>query len=130
MNGLSDYQDIRRKGLVEGASPHALTLLLFDGALSRLKVANTLTELCDMGARHTCLDRSLAIVQELQGALRDPDTNPLSGQLFSLYMFVTDQILKADRTRDNTPLASAIQVLSELRSGWAAMEPEPMAQAA
>ncbi len=130
MNGLSDYQDNRRKGLVEGASPHTLTLLLFDGALSRLKVARTLTKLEDMGARHTCLDRTLAIVHELQGSLRDPDTNPLAGQLFSLYMFVCDQILKADRTRDNEPLKSAIEVLEELRSGWVAMELEPVAQVA
>lgn len=130
MNGLADYQDNRRAGLVEGASPHALTLLLFDGALSRLNVATSMTTKEDIGPRHNCLDRTLAIVHELQCALKDPDTNELSASLFRLYAFVSNQILIADRTRDNQPLESAIAVLEELRSGWAAMAPQTLPEAA
>ena len=119
-NAANAYRTMRGAGLVEGASPHALALMLLDGALSRIGTARTL----ERDERHRCLDRALAIVQELQGSLRDPETDELASRLFALYGYVADSLLRADRERDDAPLDAAESVLSELRAAWVAIAPE------
>lgn len=129
MNAASAYRAVRGAALVEGAPPHALTLMLFDGALARIAAARTLDPRTERGERHRCIDRVVAIVQELQGALHEPEGESLAGTLFSLYAFVVERLLAADRDGEDAPLADAARVLGELREGWAGIAPEMRAAA-
>ena len=123
MNAALAYRDVRRASLVEGKTPHELTLMLFDGAISQLTVARSFGEATERAARHRTLDKALAIVHELQGSLRDPETDPLSGQLFALYQHVVERVLEANRTGEDAPLEAAANLLGTLREGWAGIAP-------
>ena len=123
MNAALAYRDVRRASLVEGRTPHELTLMLFDGAVSRLSVARGFDAPGERTARRRTLDAALAIVHELQGALREPDTDPLSAQLFDLYRYVGERILEASRTGANAPLEEATALLGTLREGWVGIAP-------
>ena len=123
MNAALAYRDVRRASLVDGKTPHELTLMLFDGAVSRLSVARGFDAPADRGARHRTLDSALAIVHELQGALREPDTDPLSGRLSDLYRYIGERILEANRAGDNAPLEEATALLGTLREAWVGIAP-------
>jgi len=121
------YGQMHRSALVDGASPHELVRLLFDGAVASVSAAISLDPglTGDRDARHRAIDRALAFVNELQGALRDPDTDPLSGNLFSLYAFVTTQLLEAGAEADAVKLENARSVLAPLADAWVQIAPHP-----
>ena len=123
MNAAHAYRDVRRASLVAGKSPHALTLMLFDGAIARLGAARELGAAGDRASSRRAIDRGLAIVQELQGSLRDPETNPLSTQLFGLYQHVIERLLEANRSGEIAPITAAEEILGTLREGWAGIDP-------
>jgi len=120
---VAAYREVHRASLVESKSPHQLTLMLFDGALARIAAARELDPFRERSVRYRALDRALAIVQELQGSLREPETDELAGQLFALYAHVIERLIEAGRTSSNEPLASAVEVLDTLRDGWVRIDP-------
>lgn len=121
------YLDISRTGLVEGRSAHELTLMLFDGALARLSTARELQPVEQREERHRLIDRTLAIVQELQASLREPERDPLAQQLFVLYTHICERLLDADQEGEDEPLEAAQALLATLRDGWAGIAPEARA---
>ena len=114
---------MHRSALVDGASPHELIRLLLDGAAASVKAATTFDPQlpADRDARHRAIDRALGFVNELQGALRDPENDPLSGRLFSLYGFVTTQLLEANAESDVEKLHVAHSVLAPIADAWASI---------
>ena len=64
-------------------------------------------------------------MHELQGSLRDPDDDELSGRLFSLYGFVGDQLLAATADGDQRKVAAAREVLAPIAEAWAIIAPAP-----
>ena len=118
---LKGYRSIQAAGKIEGATPHRLTALLFEAALASIQTARR-TE--DGGARQRSIDRALAIVGELQGSLRDPERDPLSGQLHALYGFVQMQLLDANRLADDQGLQHAHATLLPLQEAWKEIGPD------
>lgn len=121
------YREMHRAGMVEGASPHTLTSMLFSGLLAQIEVARGVAggnSNGDREMRRTAIDRALAIVQELQGALRDLDSNEMSIRLFSLYSYVTGLLIDANRIPDNAKLDEVIGLVSPLRDAWDSIAPD------
>ena len=123
MNATCAYRDVRRASLAEGATPHQLIMMLFDGAISRIETARELAGNEHADVRRHALDRALAIVHELQGALRDPDTDELAGRLFALYGYVSERLMEGARSQSAAPLDEAAMLLGTLREGWADIAP-------
>ena len=123
MNAACAYRNVHRASLVESKTPHELTLMLFDGALSRIETARELDPDVDGGTRHRAIERALAIVHELQGVLRDPGRDPLARDLFALYGHIIERLLEADRSGEVGPLEAAGELLDTLRDGWAGIAP-------
>lgn len=113
------YGLMHRTSLVEGASPHTLIDLLYQSALSRIAVAQQNLQREEWGAFHQSIDKALSIVHELQGSLQSPDENELSARLFSLYGYVADRLLEANRERNPDELTNAANVLTTLMDAWA-----------
>ena len=123
MNAACAYRDVRRASLAEGATPHQLIAMLYDGAISRIETARELVGSEHANVRRHALDRALAIVHELQGSLRDPDTDELSGRLFALYAYVSERLMEGARSAEAAPLDEAVVLLGTLREAWADIEP-------
>lgn len=121
---LHAYQSVRKATLVEGATPHQLIELLYDGALSNIAIAR---EHLSQGRRsqlHTHVDKATAIVQELQGSLKDYQTNELSGNLFELYSYIIATLISSDRNMDDEGLGVCAHLLDVLRDAWQSIAPE------
>ena len=118
---LKGYRSIQAAGKIEGATPHGLTALLFEAVLASIRTARR-TDSAE--ARRKAIDRALAIVGELQGSLRDPDQEPLAGQLHALYSFVQAQLLDANRMGNDQGLKHAYATLLPIQEAWQAIGPE------
>lgn len=120
------YGAVHRATLIEGASPHELTRLLYQSAISRVTMARTHLERKNRTELHRSIDKTLAIVNELQGSLLDPDKDDLSSQLFGLYTYITEQLLMANSKQDDSCLESALDVLVTLHDAWMQISPESL----
>ena len=130
MNSAANaYREIKRTTDVDGASPHQLIQLLLKTALSRISMARRNLADNNSPEMHTNIDKSLAIVHELQGSLLSPESNELSANLYNLYTYSTQQLIKANSTHEDEHLQTAYQVLETLFDAWNMISPEERAHA-
>lgn len=108
------YQNTR----VTTASPVAIVVSLYDGAIRFLREAITRHEQGDVAKRGVALSKAHAIVSELTISLDHERAPEMSAQLASLYDFVLKCITDATAKADPAPLEGAIRVLTSLRSAW------------
>jgi flagellar protein FliS len=100
------------------ATPEKLVVLLYDGAIQALARAERALEAADGRAAGTHLRKALAIVGELRASLDFEAGGDIATSLFSLYGFVTDQVINANADLSAAPAAQARAVLSKLKEGW------------
>lgn len=121
---LNAYQEVRKASLVEGASPHQLTAMLYDAALNNIAVARECMSQNNRAELHKRITKSIAIVQELQSSLKDYETNELAGNLFELYTYIVTTLMSSERTMDDDGLAVCAHLIDVLIDAWNAIAPE------
>lgn len=126
---LLAYKSVRRATLIEGTSPHQLIKMLYDGALSNIAIARQHLTNQNSQLLHAHIDKTIAIVQELQGSLRDHETNELAGNLFDLYSYIVSRLLESNKTMDDKGLSECANLVGILRDAWQGITPEQMAAA-
>jgi len=124
---LSAYKSVRKATLVEGATPHRLIEMLYDGALSNIAIARQCIAQNSRQQLHIHSDKAIAIVQELQGSLKDYDTNELSANLFELYSYIISTLISSERTMDDEGFGVCAHLLDVLRDAWQSIAPESVA---
>ena len=126
---LKAYQSVRKATLVEGASPHQLIEMLYDGALSNIAIARQCLLQANRSQMHVHSDKAIAIVQELQGSLKDYETNEISGNLFELYTYIISTMISSEKAMDDEGFGVCAHLLDVLRDAWQAITPESVAAA-
>ncbi|MFK8079278.1 MAG: flagellar export chaperone FliS [Granulosicoccus sp.] len=121
---LHAYQSVRKATLVEGASPHQLIEMLYDGALSNIAIAREHLSQDRRAELHKHVNKALAIVQELQGSLKDYETNEIAGNLFELYSYIIATLISANKNLDDEGFGVCAHLLDVLRDAWKAITPE------
>lgn len=116
--GAAMYQQTRTHGGVEGADPHQLTGMLFDGAIERISQARGHLQRGDVAAKGHSISRALAIVGELRDSLDHTVDRAFSQRLDALYEYVTRRLLAAQLDNDTGALDEAVALLTPVRDGW------------
>lgn len=124
---LQAYKSVRRSTLVEGASPHQLIAMLYDGAMSNIAIARQHLANDDRQQMHAHVDKGVAIVQELQASLKDYETNELAGSLFELYGYIVNTMIAANQHKDDEGLATCANLIDILRDAWQTIASEQVA---
>ncbi len=124
---LQAYKSVRRSTLVEGASPHQLITMLYDGAMSNIAIARNHLANNNREQMHFHIDKSVAIVQELQASLKDYESNELAGNLFELYSYIVNTMIAANQNKDDEGLATCSNLIDILRDAWQTIAPEQVA---
>lgn len=110
---------------VSTATPGALILMLFDGALSfiaRAEYGFTLDSLARRNEEvHNNLTKAQSILRELQVSLDLDRGGEFSTQLFGLYDFMIDQLLEANVKKEVDRVQTVKNFLQDLRDAWAEM---------
>jgi len=113
--------------MVEGASPHRLIEMLYDGALSNIAISKQHMEAGDRQRLHSHIDKAVAIIQELQGCLHDHETNEISANLFDLYSYLVKTLVSSEMTMDNEGLSACANLVTILKDAWSNISPERVA---
>jgi flagellar protein FliS len=121
---LHSYQSVRRATLVEGASPHRLVEMLYEGALSNIAIARKHIATNDRKMLHVHIDKAIAVIQELQASLHDYQNNELSANLFELYSYIVSTLIESEKNLDDDKLNTCANLIEILSDAWKNINPE------
>ncbi|MFS2124682.1 flagellar export chaperone FliS [Pseudomonas sp. Pseusp97] len=121
MKAMKQYQQVSLEARVAEASPHGLIQLLMQGGLERLAQARGAIERGQMAERGELISKAIGIVGGLREALNPEVGGELALNLDSLYGYMTERLLEANRNGDAAILDEVSGLLREVKSGWDAI---------
>ena len=121
-SGVAAYRDAQ-VGSAHAASPHAVVMMLLDGALARLAAARGHIERGEVAAKAEALSRALAIVEALRLALDHARGGTIARNLEDLYEYASLRITEANLHNSARTLDEAASLLGEVRAAWVAIAP-------
>lgn len=110
----SRYREVE----VRTANPIQLIVVLYDGAVNYLQEAKAHLQNGDIEGRSRAINRTLAIVSELQATLNFEEGGQVASSLESLYAYMKGRLIAANLGQDDKPLSEVISLLSTLRLAW------------
>lgn len=122
-NALNAYTRTDAESGAEGASPHKLILMLFDGATQAIAKAIFAILNHDVAAKCKGITHAYAIIQEgLQMSLDVKAGGDIAVNLSNLYDYMCDRLLVANVNNEIEPLNEVASLLKELRGAWAEID--------
>jgi flagellar protein FliS len=123
---------------VANADPHGLVLMLFDGALEAIRLAQAHIAAGHVAGKGQAIGKAVRIIEEGLKASLDKETGgALARQLAALYDYASLRLLQAHLRNDDTALDDVARLLADLRHAWSqigrrasATAPKPAQQAA
>ncbi len=126
---IAEYRQNRLAGVEAGDDPHRTILLLLQGAIERIRMAESAMNQGDVPAKLEAISSALDILDVLRASLDHQAGGQIAGGLESLYVYVGECLVQANAGNQRAPLDEAIRLLSEITSAWAAI-PQQLATAA
>jgi len=127
---MNAYLQTSLQTAASSADPHKLILMLFDGAMEAVHIANEHMMKRDFAEKGRAISKAIAIIGELAGSLNYESGGEIAVNLGVLYAHMTVELLNASAENNPEGLSHVRQLLSELRSGWAAIGSQQPAVAA
>ncbi len=125
-HALSQYQQIKTTGSVEGASPHRLIQMLMQGCLQRIAEARGAMRRGDTAVKGVTISKAINIVAGLQGSLNLQVTSDLPKQLDALYDYMQRRLLEANLNNDEALLDEVAGLMRTVKDGWDGIEAKAM----
>jgi flagellar protein FliS len=118
--GAKAYHKVAVQTAVASADPHRMTLLLYDGAIEAIRLAQAHLGTKRIAAKCEAIGKALRIVEEgLKASVDRAAGGQLAERLIALYDYITMRLLQANLRNDGSALQEACGLLGELRSAWA-----------
>ena len=111
--------DSYRKTQIDTASPEALILMLYDGALRFLGQAEEGFEKKNLEGISNSLLRVQAIIAELLTSLNKEKGGEIATNLERLYLFFLDRLAESNMRKDPEPMRQIRPLIQDLRDTWA-----------
>ena len=114
------YQNAERQAFAESDDPHALIAILFDELLRQMKHFAREAEVSSGKnlERSEYYSRALTILYGLQSSLNFEEGGEIANNLFRLYEYSRQQLLKTTQSENSTGLKAAIESLDVIRDAW------------
>lgn len=116
--GAQQYAQMNKQTGIEGANPHQLIGMLYQGALDNLQQALGCIDRNDFEGRGRHLGRVITILGGLQGFLDHDKGGDISKNLDSLYEYMTVRLYDASREKTREPVEEVIKLVREIKGGW------------
>lgn len=114
-NGYQKYKTTS----IQSASREKLLLMMYEGAIKFTKLSLQAIEEKKIADRGINIGRAYDIIMELNNTLDHKVGGDISKNLEQLYMFMTEQLTKANLSGDPKPLRDVLKLLETLYDGWA-----------
>jgi flagellar secretion chaperone FliS len=127
--GANAYARVGLETGVNGASPHGLITLLFQGARRAITLGRMHMENKDFMAKGKALSHATLIIGGgLQQSLNLEKGGDLAAQLNTLYDYMTRRLLEANLHNDPAILLEVDGLLATIEEGWNAINPQLVQQ--
>lgn len=113
------YEQYKRMQ-VETASPGRLLIMLYDGALKNLRLAQESIVQKKTNQAHNYLIKAQNIVMELNLDL-NMDAGEIAMHLRGLYVYIHKRLVEANVKKDADIIQESIDLLTELKEAWDAI---------
>jgi len=117
MNQLQAYQEAS----VTTADKGQLIVMLYEGAIKFLKLAQKQIETGNHEARNRYMIRAQDIITELNSVLDTEAGGQIAKNFRQLYDFMYRQLLEANIRQDSAKIDEVINLLEELNAAWKAI---------
>lgn len=115
---MNAYLKNYRNTQVQTASPEQILIMLYDGAIRFLNQAAVAMEAGDRALKVKNIDKTLAIIAELNATLDHDIGGEIAANLAALYDFMMREIPRANARNDVKILAPVLNILNDLRETW------------
>ncbi|MNN02714.1 Flagellar protein FliS [compost metagenome] len=112
--GYQAYQ----KNKYQTASPHRLTLMLYQGAIQFATKAQKAIHDGDIAETNKYVQKTQDIVYELMSSLDMKQGGEIARNLRSLYMYMVNRLIEGNIRKSEEAVGEVIQMLEELKSAW------------
>lgn len=114
-----------REMQIRTASPVALVVQMYDGAIQRIHQARELHGQGKISQRGAALSVALGVLAELRQALDHDQGGEIARNLDSLYLFVSERLVDFNLQGSVDACDEALRVLQPLRDAWAEIAQRP-----
>lgn len=129
------YQTSSVETVVQGASPHQLIVMLFDGLLQAINHASGALQRKDIATFGQQVGRAVRILDEgLKGGLDMQRGGEVAANMRALYDYCVRRLTQANLHNDADALAEVVRLIAPVADSWkqigdqaAAMAPAPAA---
>jgi flagellar secretion chaperone FliS len=126
--GANAYQQIGIETSVGSSDPHALILLLFEGAEAAIHLAKGKMLENDIPAKGKAVSQAIQIVTNgLRASLDVKAGGEMAERLAALYDYIAARLMWANRKNDSAALDETLHLLGEIHSAWSAIAPDKRA---
>lgn len=117
---INQYKKVSIESGVDAANPIELIVMLYDGAILACNSAIPYVKKDDYTNRSHFIYKAIRIVQSgLRMSLDREVGGEIAINLDALYIYMTNQLVKANIENIEAPIQEVIRLLTELRSAWA-----------
>ena len=113
------YAQVSQDVAAETADPHALILMLFEGALLQIGTAAIAMDNKDIPTKGTATSKAIEIITNgLKVSLDYEAGGELAERLGALYDYMTQRLLHANLNNSRPALDEVARLLNELKGAW------------
>jgi len=111
---------------VEAASPHRLILMLYEGALLSLSMAEQCMKDGRVADRGVAISKAISIIGEgLRASLNTEAGGELAARLDAIYDYMVVRLVEANTSGKVEFVQEVAQLLRQLQSAWAEIASDP-----
>ncbi|MBY9077604.1 flagellar export chaperone FliS [Paenibacillus sp. HN-1] len=114
---LAGYQAYQ-KNKYQTASPHRLTLMLYNGAIQFAGKAREAMLANNISDTNLYLQKSQNIIYELLSSLNVKEGGELAANLKNLYFYMIDRLIESNIQKKSSGIDEVVNMLEELKSAW------------
>ncbi|MER2041981.1 flagellar export chaperone FliS [Desemzia incerta] len=112
-------QNVYKQNQILNASPKKLVVLLYDGCIKNMKLAELSITENKLDQAHTALIKSQDIIAELASTLNKEQGGQVAQDLNDIYEYLMRNLIEANRTKEISIIQKNREMMEELRDAWA-----------
>ena len=123
-SAAASYRSLDVETMVDGADPHRLVEMLYDGAVVQVAKARHALARKDVAAKCEATTRAIRIVDEGLKAALDSRAGDVARNLDALYDYITRTLLSANLKNSDALYGEVEKLLGDLRGAWREIGPK------
>lgn len=117
-NALAQYSSAQKPETDQSHSPHELIKMLFEAGIKNINIAKSCLQHGNIEGKGIHTSKALDIVGLLRSSLNHDVDSVLPSMLLQTYDYLEYRLLEANLLNDKRMFSEAIDLLSQIKSGW------------